>query len=168
VLWGVAYNPILQPDSFLYSVQMGYLGTGLPFAIGAKLAAPARPVYCITGDGALGFNIMELETALRAKTPVVVVVAVDDAWGMEKTAFNVAGFGPEHYTAVELASVVRYDLIAQGMGCFGEKVDSIDQLAPALQRAVDSGKPALIHVTVDPAVNANPIGFQEFRYARTL
>lgn len=168
VLWGVAYSPILQPDSFLYSVQMGYLGTGLPFAIGAKLAAAPRPVVCITGDGALGFNIMELETALRADTPVVVVVAVDDAWGMEKTAFAVAGLGPEHLGSVELAPAVRYDLIAQGMGCFGEKVDTIDQLAPALQRAVDSGKPAVIHVAVDAAVNANPIGFQEFRYARTL
>jgi len=168
VLWGVAYNPILRPDSFLYSVKMGYLGTGLPFAIGAKLAAPDRPVYCLTGDGALGFSIMELETALRAKTPVIVVVAVDDAWGMEKTAFNVAGFSPDQYVDIDMSPVVRYDVIAQGLGCFGEKVDRIEQLAPALQRAVDSGKPAVIHVAVDRAVNANPIGFQEFRSLRSL
>jgi acetolactate synthase-1/2/3 large subunit len=64
-LWTVALNPIYEADSFLYSVKMGYLGTGLPFAVGAKLAAPHRPVYLITGDGALGFNVMELETALR-------------------------------------------------------------------------------------------------------
>ncbi len=168
VLWGVAFNPILQPDSFLYSVQMGYLGTGLPMAIGAKLAAPQRPVYCITGDGALGFHVMELETALRAGAPVVVVVAVDDAWGMEKTAYNFAGFGPEHQTAIEFAPGVRYDLMAQAMGCFGAKVDAIDDLVPALQAAVQSGKPAVIHVVVDAAVNADPIGFKEFRYARTL
>jgi acetolactate synthase-1/2/3 large subunit len=168
VLWGVAFNPILQPDSFLYSVQMGYLGTGLPMAIGAKLAAPGRPVYCITGDGALGFHVMELETALRAGAPVIVVVAVDDAWGMEKTAFNFAGFGPEHHGAVEFAPSVRYDLLAQALGCFGARVDSIDELAPALQAAVQSGKPAVIHVAVDAAVNADPIGFKEFRFARTL
>lgn len=168
VLWGVAFNPILQPDSFLYSVQMGYLGTGLPMAIGAKLAAPQRAVVCITGDGALGFHVMELETALRAAVPVVVVVAVDDAWGMEKTAFNFAGFGPEHHGAVEFALNVRYDLIAQALGCFGARVDSIDELAPALQAAVQSGKPAVIHVAVDAPVNADPIGFKEFRYARTL
>ncbi len=168
VLWGVAFNPILQPDSFLYSVQMGYLGTGLPMAIGAKLAAPQRPVYCITGDGALGFHVMELETALRAGAPVVVVVAVDDAWGMEKTAYNFAGFGPEHHGAVEFAPGVRYDLLAQSLGCFGVKVDAIEELGPALQAAVQSGKPAVIHVAVDAAVNADPIGFKEFRYARTL
>ncbi len=168
VLWGVAFNPILQPDSFLYSVQMGYLGTGLPMAIGAKLAKPQRPVYCITGDGALGFHVMEMETALRAGAPVVVVVAVDDAWGMEKTAYNFAGLGPEHHGAVEFAPGVRYDLMAQAMGCFGVKVDTIDELAPAMQAAAQSGKPAMIHVTVDAAVNADPIGFKEFRYARTL
>jgi acetolactate synthase-1/2/3 large subunit len=128
-----------------------------------------RPqVAIITGDGALGFHVMELETALRAGAPVVVVVAVDDAWGMEKTAYNFAGFGPEHHGAVEFTPNVRYDLMAQAMGCFGVKVDSIDELAPALQAAAQSGKPAVIHVTVDAAVNADPIGFKEFRYARTL
>jgi acetolactate synthase-1/2/3 large subunit len=168
VLWGVAFNPILTPDSFLYSVQMGYLGTGLPFAIGAKLAAPARPVVCITGDGALGFNVMELETALRAGAPVVVIVAVDDAWGMEKTAYNFAGFGPEHHGAVEFAPTVRFDLLAQSLGCFGVKVDTIDALASALQAAVQSGKRAVVYVPVDAGVNADPIGFKEFRYARSL
>ena len=168
VLWGVAFNPILEPNSFLYSVKMGYLGTGLPFAIGAKLAAPDRPVVCITGDGALGFNVMELETALRANTPLVVVVAVDNAWGMEKTAFNVAGLGPEQYVDIDIRPGVRYDVIAQGLGCHGEKVDELDELLPALQRAVESGKPAVIHVAVDAAVNADPIGFKEFRYARSL
>lgn len=168
VLWGVAFNPILRPDSFLYSVQMGYLGTGLPMAIGAKLAAPERPVYCITGDGALGFHVMELETARRAGAAVIVVVAVDDAWGMEKTAYNFAGFGPEHHGAIEFTPGVRYDLMAQAMGCFGVKVDTIDELAPALQAAVQSGLPAMIHVAVDAAVNADPVGFKEFRYARTL
>ncbi|MCA9868957.1 MAG: thiamine pyrophosphate-binding protein [Anaerolineae bacterium] len=168
VLWGVAFNPILEPDSFLYSVKMGYLGTGLPFAIGAKLAAPGRPVVCITGDGALGFNVMELETALRAGTPLVVIVAVDDAWGMEKTAFNVAGLRPEQYVDIDIRPGVRYDVIAQGLGCHGEKVDELEELLPALQRAIQSGKPAVIHVTVDAAVNADPIGFKEFRYARSL
>jgi acetolactate synthase-1/2/3 large subunit len=87
---------------------------------------------------------------------------------MEKTAYNFAGLGPEHHGAVEFAPGVRYDLLAQSLGCFGAKVDIIDELGPALQAAVQSGKPAVVHVTVDAAVNADPIGFKEFRYARTL
>ncbi len=167
VLWGVAYFPILQPDSFLYSVKMGYLGTGLPFAIGAKLAAPDRPVCCITGDGALGFCIMEMETALRAGAPLVVVAAVDDAWGMERTALRALGGDSSLRADIEIPGV-RYDLIAQAMGCHGEYVEEIDALLPALQRAAAAGKPALLHVCVDAEVNTDPIGWKEFRYARTL
>jgi len=167
-LWGVAYNQIYSPDSFLYSVKMGYLGTGLPFAIGAKLAAPDRQVYCITGDGALGFNIMELETALRADAPVVVIVAVDEGWGMERSAYTFQGYPADQHHGIDLSGQLRYDQIAQGLGCFGEKVESIEQFAPALERAVASGKPALLHVVVDQALNADPPGYKQFRYVRTL
>jgi acetolactate synthase-1/2/3 large subunit len=168
VLWGVAYNQIFEPNSFLYSVKMGYLGTGLPFAIGAKLAAPERAVYCITGDGALGFNIMELETAAREHVPIVVIVAVDEGWGMERSAYTFQGFPPEQQVGIGLAPQTRYDLIAQGMGCHAEKVDDVEQMLPALERAVASGKPALLHVTVDSALNADPPGYKQFRYIRTL
>jgi acetolactate synthase-1/2/3 large subunit len=165
----VAFHPILRPNSFLYSVKMGYLGTGLPFAIGAKLAAPGRPVCLISGDGAMGFNIMELETAARERTPIVVVVAVDDAWGMEKTAFTFAGLGPRDWAdrGIDMARV-RYDAVAQAMGCHGESADSVDTLAAALQRAATAGKPAVVHVQVDAALNATPPGFDEFRKARSV
>jgi acetolactate synthase-1/2/3 large subunit len=167
-LWGVAFNQIYEPNSFLYSVKMGYLGTGVPFAVGAKLAAPERQVYCITGDGALGFNIMEMETALRENVPVIVLVAVDDGWGMERSAHNFGGVPPEQQQGVNISGEMRYDLIAQGMGCYGEKVDAIEQLPAALGRAVASAKPALIHVTVDPLLNTDPPGYKQFRYVRTL
>ena len=167
-LWGVAYNQIFEPRSFLYSVKMGYLGTGVPFAIGAKLAAPERQVYCITGDGALGFNIMEMETALRENAPIIVIVAVDDGWGMERSAHNFGGVPAEQQQGVDISGEMRYALMAQGLGCYGEKVDSVEQLPAAFQRAVDSGKPALIHVVVDQTINADPPGYKQFRYVRTL
>ncbi len=63
----VAFYPILKANSFIYSVKMGYMGTGLPFGIKAKLATPDRPVCVISGDGAMGFNIMELETAAQKR-----------------------------------------------------------------------------------------------------
>jgi acetolactate synthase-1/2/3 large subunit len=162
-LTSVVYHPILRPHSFLLSVKMGYLGTGLPFAIGAKLAAPERPVCLITGDGAIGFNLMELETAAREKLPIVVVVAVDSAWGMEKSAFYGQGFEAKDWakSGIELAPV-RYDLAAQALGCHGEMVDAIDQLRPAIERGIASGQPAVIHVQVDQRLNTMPPGLEQF------
>ena len=69
----------MQPktqQSVLYTANMGYLGTGFPYAIGAKIAKPERQVYCVTGDSAFGFNIQELETAARLNLPVIVIVGI--------------------------------------------------------------------------------------------
>lgn len=167
-LWSVALNPIYEPDSFLYSVKMGYLGTGLPFAIGAKLAAPQRCVYLICGDGAFGFHAMELETAARVGTPVVCIVAVDAGWGMERTAHRAAGVDGPHVHGTDLSPATRYDELARSLGCHGEYVDRLDQLAPAIERSIASELPAVIHVRVDPQLNADPIGFDQFRASRTL
>lgn len=122
----------------------------------------------ITGDGAVGFNIMELETAAREQV-IVVIVAVDDAWGMEKTAFIAQGLGPRDWAnrGIEIGPV-RYDGVAQSMGCHGEYVDQVDQLQPALERAVQSGKPAVIHVQVDRDLNTKPPGWEQFRKARAV
>lgn len=168
-LIGVAYHPILSSPGFLYSVKMGYLGTGVPFAIGAKLAAPGRPVCLISGDGALGFNLMEMETAARENLPIVVVAAVDDAWGMEKTAFKAMGFGAADWAGrgIEMAPI-RYDGIAEKLGCHGEYVERLEDLAPALQRAIASGRPALVHVKVDKDLNTVPPGWEQFRSARNV
>ncbi len=167
VLWTVALNPVYEPDSFLYSVKMGYLGTGLPFAIGAKLAAPERCVYLISGDGAFGFNAMELETARRVGAPVVSVVAADDGWGMERTAHRFSGVPETEAHGTELSSAVRYDELARALGCHGEYVETIADLAPAVERSLAAAIPAVIHVRVDPALNADPIGYEQFRSTRT-
>jgi len=168
-LTGVAFHPILSSPSFLYSVKMGYLGTGLPFAMGAKLAAPGRPVCLITGDGAFGFHPMELETAAREELPLVVVVAVDAAWGMEKTAFLAQGYGAAdwQHRGIDLAEV-RYDDLARSLGCHGERVARDEELTPALERALASGKPAVIHVAVDRDLNTKPPGWEQFRKARSV
>ena len=98
----------------------------------------------------------------------MVIVAVDEGWGMERSAYTFQGYPPEQHQGIELSEQLRYDLIAQGMGCYGEKVDELEQLAPALERAAASGKPALLHVSVDPTINADPPGYKQFRYIRTL
>jgi acetolactate synthase-1/2/3 large subunit len=168
-LCGVAFHPILTEPSFIYSVKMGYLGTGLPFALGAKAAAPDRPVCLITGDGAFGFHAMELETAARENLPIVVLVAVDDAWGMEKTAYLGLGHSPADWKnrGIELANI-SYDQLAESLGCHGERVEDMKDLEPALDRSLASGKPAVIHVQVDRELNTKPPGWEQFRKARSV
>jgi len=166
-LAGVAFHPIRSSPSFLYSVKMGYLGTGLPFALGARLAAPERPVCLITGDGALGFHAMELETAVREELPLVVVVAVDDAWGMEKTAFLAGGYAAADWQGrgIDLARV-SYDELARSMGCRGIRVERVEELEKALAEATAADRPTVIHVRVDPELNTKPPGWEQFRAAR--
>ncbi len=165
-LWDIHYHVPRKPRSVVYSMNYGHLGTGLPYAIGAKMAYPDRPVYCVTGDSAFGFNIQELETAVRNKLPVIMIVAVDGAYGMEKTAQQrqfgreAAWFGHDH-------APVRYDQVGVAMGCHGEFVETADEMGPALERAVASGKPAVIHAAVDPDANVDPPGNWLWAAART-
>ena len=163
-LWVVSFNPIYTPRSFLYTAKFGHLGSGLPYAIGAQMAAPDRPVYLITGDGALGFNVQELETAVRYNVPITVIVAVDKGWGMERTSQLAAGI--RGFVETEFYPETRYDLVAQGFGCHGEMVERLEDLRPALERARASGRPALIQVMVDAMANMSPPGIRTFATVR--
>ncbi|HEX7443696.1 MAG TPA: thiamine pyrophosphate-dependent enzyme, partial [Acidimicrobiales bacterium] len=157
-LWAHLATTHRHPRSFVWTGHYGHLGTGLPYAMGAKLANPDRPVVLFTGDGAFGFNLQELETAARERIPIVVVVNCDGAWGMEKVYMaKVAG------TTVGVAlSEVRYDEVARALGCHGELVEQPADLRPALQRALDAGVPAVVHVVVDADENAYPPGLDDF------
>jgi acetolactate synthase-1/2/3 large subunit len=165
-LWNIHYHVARSQRSVIYSMNYGHLGTGLPYAIGAKLAFPDRHVFCVTGDSAFGFNIQELETAVRNALPVIIIVAVDGAYGMEKSAQlrqfgrDAAWFGHDH-------SPVRYDQVGVAMGCHGEYVETGDAVRPALERAIASGKPAVIHAVVDPDANVDPPGNWLWAAART-
>ena len=159
-LWTACFNPILAPRSYVYTAKFGHLGTGLPYAIGAKLAAPERPVYLITGDGALGFNIQELETARRYGANIVVIVNCDRGWGMERSSQLFAQLGD--MVECDFYPGTRYDLVAQAFGCHGELVEDPDQLLPSLERAAASGKPALIQAVVEPMNNLAPPGLLMF------
>ncbi len=159
-LWVTNYNPIFAPRSYLYTAKFGHLGAGLPYAIGAKLAAPDRVVYLISGDGAMGFNIQELETARRHNVAITIIVSCDKGWGMERSSQLFAQV--ENMVECDLYADTRYDQIAQAFGCHGEFVTAIEQLRPALERASASGKPALIQVMVDQSANMVPPGLLTF------
>ncbi len=162
-LWAVAYNQCPVEDIF-WSSNFGHLGTGLGHAIGAQLAVgDKRRVCLITGDSAFQFHITELETAVRKHLPIVIIVNVDHAWGLEEMVYQ-ATFGPDvHPVEARWGRDVRFDKVAEGFGAHGEYVVQTDQVGPAVKRALASGKTAVIHVAVDSAVNATQApGLEEF------
>lgn len=152
-VWAHYLNRAYVPRSFLCAADSGHLGVGVPFAIGAQLAAPGRMVYAICGDGAFALNVQELETAARLKLPVVFVVADDRQWGMVKGG-QMAAYDAR-YIGCDFEDV-RYDQVACAMGCYGERVEDPQKIIPALERAVASGKPAVLDVLIDPWVNLTP------------
>ncbi|MCP5068131.1 MAG: thiamine pyrophosphate-binding protein, partial [bacterium] len=123
------------------------------YAIGAQLAVGSeRRVCLITGDSAFQFHISELETAVRKNLPIVCIVNSDAAWGMELGVF-VGAFGMNQDVEVKWGDG-RFDKIAEGYGAHGEYVDRTADIAPAVERALASGRPAVVQVAVDPTVNA--------------
>jgi acetolactate synthase-1/2/3 large subunit len=100
----------------------------------------------ITGDGSLGFYIAELDTLVRYNLPVVIIVGNDAGWGLERELQS-AATGIAETVACELRPT-RYDLVMKGFGGEGENIESLDQVAPAVQRAFASGKPYLLNVNI--------------------
>lgn len=157
-IWAHLAHEIRKPRSFLWAGHFGHLGTGLPYAIAAKLACPERPVYLFTGDSAFGFNVQELETAVREQIDLTIVINCDYAWGMERL-----GQQAEMGKVIGVdTSPVRYDQVAQAMGGHGEFVEHPEGIEPALSRAVQYRGPAVVQVVVDREANTNPPGLIEF------
>ncbi len=131
---------------------LGCLGTGIPFAMAAKLAHPDKPVVVLNGDGSFGLNGMEFDTAVRHDIPIVCVVNNDCAWGMIKHSQEMS-IGAERCTCSELG-LRRYDKVVEALGGYGELVTRDADIVAALQRAAASGKPACVNVLTDPAVTS--------------
>jgi acetolactate synthase-1/2/3 large subunit len=140
---GLATTGYLDPGS------LGCIGIGTPFGIGAALACPGRTVVVATGDGSFGFNAMEIDTAARHRVPLLIVVANNGSWAIEvrdqqETHGKVVG------TTLQFAD---HAAMARGFGLHAERVERVEDLAGAIQRAlaaVQAGGPALLDVLVTP------------------
>ncbi len=172
VIWANFFHEVRSPNSLLGTVKMGMLGAGLPQAIGAKAAHPDRVVYCVTGDGAMGMQCQELETAVRNDLPVICIVLCDKQWGMVKInqQFQLKPIktlikkklGPDETINADFCDIA-FDKLAESMGAHGERVDSAEGFEAALKRAVASGKPSVIHVDVDPTKHMWAPALKEFK-----
>jgi acetolactate synthase-1/2/3 large subunit len=138
-----------RPGGWLDPGPYGCLGTGLGYAIAARIARPSAQVVLLLGDGAAGFSLMDADTLVRHGLPVVMVCGNNGIWGLEKHPMQ-AIYGYD--VVADLQPRCRYDEVVSALGGAGELVTDPDGIAPALHRALDSGVPYLINVITDPTV----------------
>ncbi|HSK27494.1 MAG TPA: acetolactate synthase [Jiangellales bacterium] len=138
-----------RPGGWLDPGPYGCLGAGLGAAAAARVARPDSQVVLLLGDGAAGMSLMDVDTLVRHRLPVVMVVGNNGAWGLEKHPMQML-YGYD--VAADLRAETRYDGVVEALGGAGETVSRPDQLGPALRRAFDSGVPYLVNVLTDPAV----------------
>ena len=125
----------------------GSIGSALPFAAAAKVAFPGAQVVALLGDGTLGFHLSEIDTAVRHGLSYIAVVGNDACWNAEYQ-IQLRAYGADRAHGLDLLPT-RYGAVAAAMGAHGEDVSTPEQLAPALQRAAASGKPALVNVMIE-------------------
>jgi acetolactate synthase-1/2/3 large subunit len=136
-----------QPGTWLDPGPYGCLGTGMGYAMGARLTYPDRQICVLMGDGATGFSLMDVESLVRQNLPVVIVVGNNGIWGLEKHPMRMM-YGYD--VAADLQPGLRYDDVVRALGGAGETVEKAADLGPALHRAFDAGVPYLVNVLTDP------------------
>ena len=147
-LWALGGLPATGPGRLLtsFATPMATLGGGVPFAIAAKLARPDEASIALVGDGSFGLSAMEVDTAVRHGIDITVVIGNDAAWGIVKRQSEM-GFGRS--VAADLPGA-RYDLIAEGLGARGLRVETLAELPGALEAAVRHPGAAVLDVAIDP------------------
>ena len=122
-----------QPGTWLDPGPYGCLGTGIGYAMGARVTYPDRQICVLMGDGAAGFSLMDVESLARQKLPVVIVVGNNGIWGLEKHPMQ-AMYGYD--VAADLQPGLRYDTVVQALGGAGETVAKPADLGAALRAGV--------------------------------
>lgn len=138
--------PVPRNGYWLDPGPLGTLGVGMPFGIAAQIAHPDKRVVIIYGDGSFGLNGFEYDTAVRFGLPIVGIMGNDAAWGQMMRP-QASMYGAGRLVATQLANT-RYDRVVEALGGHGERVAEPDQIRPAIDRALASGKPALVNVEI--------------------
>ncbi|SDI91761.1 acetolactate synthase-1/2/3 large subunit [Lentzea albidocapillata subsp. violacea] len=147
---------VVQPKSpghWMDPGPLGTLGVGIPFVLAAKLARPDKEVVALFGDGAFSLTGWDFETLVRYNLPFVGIVGNNSSMNQIRYG-QAAKYGLERERVGNTLGDVRYDQFAKMLGGYGEEVRDPKDIAPALRRARESGKPSLINVWIDPDVYA--------------
>lgn len=144
--------PTYVPRHRLNSGPFGTMGVGLPFGVGAKAAKPEASVLVLHGDGSFGLNGMELDTAVRHKLTLIVVISLNGGWTAD----------PTREKPGRDLGYTRFDNLAEVLGCVGFHVERPEDIRPALDRAAEAvaeGRTALVNVVTDWRARAQTVGF---------
>lgn len=147
--------PTFSPGHRLNSGPFGTMGVGLPFGVGAKVACPDKQVIVVHGDGSMGLNAMELDTAIRHKIAILVVISLNGGWTGD----------PKREKPGRDLGYTRYDKICEALGGYGEYVTQAEDITPALERAqkkVDEGMVALVNVRTDYRARFAGVAFSDY------
>jgi acetolactate synthase-1/2/3 large subunit len=138
-----------QPGCWMDPGPYGCLGTGLGYAMAARVARPDSQVVLMLGDGAAGFSLMDVDSLVRHGLPVVIVVGNNGIWGLEKHPMRML-YGYD--VAADLQPACRYDEVVRALGGAGELVQRAEDVGQALDRPFAAGVPYLVNVVLDPEV----------------
>jgi len=147
--------PTFVPGHRLNSGTFGTMGVGLPYALGAQAACPDKQVICLHGDGSLGMNFMEMDTAVRHGLPVITVVSLNGGWTAD----------PQKAKPGRELGLTRYHDMAAALGCRTFHVEEPARIRPALEAAREAareGVPSLVNVRTDPDAQATTAKFTTF------
>ena len=153
--YGRQTMPTFAPGHRLNSGPFGTMGVGLPFGVGAKVAKPNTQVIVVHGDGSLGLNAMELDTAIRHKIPILVVVSLNGGWTGD----------PKREKPGRDLGYTRFDKMCEALGGYGEYVTKPEEIRPALERAkvkVNEGMVALVNVRTDYRARFAGVAFSDY------
>ncbi len=138
-----------KPYRFHNVSSFGMIGVGLPYALGAQVALPGKKVVVANGDGSLGFNGMEIDTMVRHDLPVKIMVGNNSIWGID-WQIQKGLYGRPVWTDL---LPTRYDVMAQGLGAYGEHVTKAEDLESAMKRAFDHRGPALLNIDIEQVIS---------------
>jgi tartronate-semialdehyde synthase len=154
-IWSGQFQSIASPYTYLASGGAGTLGFDLPAAIGAKIAQPEATVVAVMGDGGFGFMVEELAMACQHQIPIVVVIINNGYLSLIRQNQR---YAYEYEYAVDLTYDglgVDFVKLAESFGAYGEQVTQPEEIKPAFERAIQSGKPAVLDVIVEREADAS-------------
>ncbi|KXB09699.1 acetolactate synthase catalytic subunit [candidate division MSBL1 archaeon SCGC-AAA833F18] len=154
-MWAAHYYTVRKPRKFIASGGLGTMGFGFPAAIGAKVAQPDCQVVDIAGDGSFLMNSQELATAVENDIPVVVCILNNRYLGMVKQWQDL--FCDERRSATDLGESPDFTKLAESYGAYGARITKPGDIAPRMKEALESGKPAVLDVVIDPDEQVLPM-----------